>query len=325
MEIEMKVLKNSFAIVCLVLLLIPGLSAKLCQAQSTDSADSMSARVSWHRLFFKADSFFGKVKTEVRLAVLPAKEAADHLIDVPQAAALQPSGATIISITVDSNIDPLFGSDEIIGTQSWFDPNGAAALQRIRLRQGKEKWQKRYRFTPKGVFRLRLKPKDLKEESLPLDQWTKIRNHFYSYGDSGLKCDQILEPASLLYIASANDVTTAQYPFSLCVFNKKQLHEVRLRVHGFRRQMMDYKEVSPDNNIVKKKGEIKTVKISMTSGPLVGSTEEAEKFSFLGLQGEIELLLHPASRIPLQISGRIAPMGRLDFKLQKVWLRSNFN
>jgi hypothetical protein len=106
---------------------------------------------------------------------------------------------------VHSNINPLFGSDEILTTQSWLDPNGAGALQRVRLRLGKENWQKSYRFTKNGVFRLRKKPKDASEEDLPLETWTKIRNHFYPYGDKAAECLQILKPASLMCIASAID------------------------------------------------------------------------------------------------------------------------
>ena len=63
-----------------------------------------------------------------------------------------------------------YGFTEILNTQSWIDPNGAAALQRIRLRLGQRKWQRSYRFTQQGVFRLEKIPKDSREKKLPLDQ-----------------------------------------------------------------------------------------------------------------------------------------------------------
>ena len=131
---------------CLALVLISGLTVRLCQAQSSNSIHTASDRVSWRSLFFRANSIFGKVKTEVRLATLPAMDVADLLIPGPQADALQPSGATIISITVNSNINPLFGAKEDLKTQSWCNPEDNAALQRVRLRQGGKIWQKSYRF-----------------------------------------------------------------------------------------------------------------------------------------------------------------------------------
>jgi hypothetical protein len=176
-------------------------------------------KVLWNHLSYRAKSIFGKVTTDVHLIAVPVEEVADLLITDPTGEALQPSGATVFTLTVYSNINPLFGSDEILKTQSWFDPNGAGALQRVRLRQGQDKWQKSYRFIQHGVFRLKKSPKDSREENLPLDQWTKIKNRFFLYGDKGPGCPRILEPASLLHIVSAIDLTTAHPPLNLCVFN----------------------------------------------------------------------------------------------------------
>ena len=279
--------------------------------------ESDADKVLWNHLSYRAKSIFGKVTTDVRLLAVPVEEVADLLITDPAGEALQPSGATVFTLTIYSNINPLFGSDEILKTQSWFDPDGAGALQRVRLRQGKDKWQKSYRFTKKGVFRLRKKPKDSREENLTLDQWTKIRNHFYLYGDKGLGCPQILEPASLLYIVSAIDLTTAHPPLNLCVFNKKQLHLVKVSVGGSQSLKVNYLENQGDNQTrVDKK--IDTIKISFQPRSLAPTDIEPEEFSFLGLKGDFDIFFDQVTNLPVQVSGKISAFGKVDIKLEEV-------
>ena len=276
-------------------------------------------KVLWNHLSYRAKSIFGKVTTDVRLLAVPVEEVADLLITDPAGEALQPSGATVFTLTIYSNINPLFGSDEILKTQSWFDPDGAGALQRVRLRQGKDKWQKSYRFTKKGVFRLRKKPRDSREENLTLDQWTKIRNHFYLYGDKGLGCPQILEPASLLYIVSVIDLTTDQPPLNLCVFNKKQLHLVKVSVGGSQSLKVNYLETQGDNQTrVDKK--IDTIKISFQPRSLAPTDIEPEEFSFLGLKGDFDIFFDQVTNLPVQVSGKTSVFGKVDSRLHEVEL-----
>ncbi len=277
-------------------------------------------KVLWNHLSYRAKSIFGKVTTDIHLMAVPVEEVADLLITDPAGEALQPSGATIFTLTVYSNINPLFGSDVILKTQSWFDPTDTGALQRIRLRQGKKKWQRSYRFTKKGVFRLKIKPKDSREESLTLDQWTQIRNHFYLYGDKGIGCPQILEPASLLYIVSAINLTTAQNPLNLCVFNKKQLHLVKISIGGTQSLKVDYIEKRGDSQI-RVDNKIDTIKISFQPSSLSPTDMEPEEFSFLGLKGNFDIFIDKTSRIPVLLSGRIATFGNVDIRLQKVNLK----
>jgi hypothetical protein len=269
--------------------------------------------VLWDRLSYRAKSIFGNVTTDVRLKSVNVEDGAELFITDPAGEALQPTGTTLFKLTVDSNINPLFGAAEIFKTQSWFEPGGAAALQRIRLRLGQDKWQKSYRFTKKGVFRLRKKPKDSGEENLPIDQWTKIRNHFYGYGDKDPSCPHILEPASLLYISSAFNLPKAPKSLSLCVFNKKQLHRVTVSVSGSRLLKVNFLEKRGDGlkRVAKK---IDTIKISFQPRSLASTNIEPEEFSFMGLKGDFDIYIDKASRVPVQISGKISAFGKVDIR-----------
>ena len=311
-----------FRVVCLVLLLTYGLSADLCPAQSSSTTKFESASLPWSRLSFKADSLFGKVTTEVRLAALPAKEAGHLLLAVPQADALQPSGEAVISITVDSNIDPLIGPKEILNTRSLCNPYGAAALQLVRLRQGGKIWQKSYRFQPDGVYHQRKKPVDKKQLELPPEQWNTFEKRFYQYNGKDHQCPAVLETSELIYLASVIDFTEQKAPLSLCVFDKQQVYRVTVIAGGARQLKVDYLERSGDNQ-TRRNDVIDALKISFQPRALVLENEELEIFSFLGFQGEFDIFVDPDSRLPVQVSDKIGTLGRIDIKLKSVEFAQN--
>ncbi len=291
----------------------------VCSAigETASAIDIEPANVKWNRLSYQARSIFGKVRTNVHAQIVPVEDVSQLLMQDPAGEALQPSGDTAIAITVNSNIEPLFGTDEILTTQSWFDAESAAALQRIRVRLGKDKWQKSYRFTKKGVYRMRRKPRDANEEILPLDRWTKVRNHFYAYPEIADSCRQVLEPTSLLYLASAIDLRSVPMPVNLCVFNKKQLHLLNVSVGDPQPLKLNFVH-KEGNKQVRIKKKIDAVKLSFAPSSMAPDNVEMEAFSFLGLKGEFDIFLDDSSRIPVQISGRIAALGKVVIVLQEV-------
>jgi hypothetical protein len=317
MEFALIVRKKGFACMCLALILIGSLSANLCRAQTSYSIHFDPAKLPWHRLSFKADNFFGKVSTVVQLAALPAGEAAGLLLAVPQPDALQPSGATVISITIDSNINPLIGPQEILNTQSLCNPNGGAALQRLRLRQGGKIWQKSYRFLPNGVYHQRKKPTNEKQLNLPPNQWKTFERRWYQYSRSHPECPAVLEPSELLYLVSVVDIAGQKDPLNLCVFDKKQLHRLTVTAGGTQRLKVNYLEGSPGEQI-RRQSTIEVSKVSFQPHPLDPEDKKLEEFSFLGLQGDFAIYVAGATRIPVQVSGQIPGIGKLDIRLDEV-------
>lgn len=317
----MKLCHRSTFILCVLLVAFFGWQRIAVAGNTAFPFELKADPVSWNRLSYRAKSIFGHVATDVGLKTVNVADLAELFITDPAGEALQPTGTALLSLTVDSKIDPLFGADEILKTQSWFESRDGAALQRIRLRLGEDRWQKSYRFMKKGVFRLRKKPKDASEENLPVDQWTKIREHFYFYGENGQSCPQILEPASLLYISSAFNLPTTAKSFSLCVFNKKQLHRVTVSVSGSRRLKVNFVEKQGDG-LKRVDQKIDTIKISFQPRSLAPNNIEPEEFSFLGLKGDFDIYIDKSSRVPVQVSGKISAFGKADIRLQEVSLRS---
>ena len=60
----------------------------------------------------------------------------------------------------------------------------------------------------------------------------------------------------------------------------------------------------------------------ITAQPIERFSEEAENFSFLGLQKDITIYLEANSLMPLQVSGFIPSVGRADLTLATVQLKN---
>ena len=314
--------KNRLVIAYLLLFAMLGLPAHAAQKISPLPTFFEPARIAWRSLSYTANNIFGKATTDVYLSSSPAEEVADFLIAVPGGGALHASGATVFSIKVHSNIKPLVGFDEILKTQSWIDSNAAAALQRIRLRLGQERWQKSYRFTDKGVYRLRTKPQDTREDELPPEQWTKARESFYPYDAASSGCSAVLESSSLLMVASVIKQMKPDTAFHLCVFNKQQLHQVKVSVDGLPTLKVNYLEKSGTDQTRRNNG-IDAIKISFQPRSLALNNEDPEEFSFLGLKGDFDIYVDQDSGLPVQVSGKIATFGKIDIRLQTVEFAQN--
>jgi hypothetical protein len=239
------------------------------------------------------------------------------LIASRQGVSLEPSEGKVLLLTINSTIDPLFGADELFVTRVWFSPQEASALQRIRLRQGKEKWEKTYRWTQNGVYRRRLQPEDADEEKLPLARWSDRTDAFYPYDLDASSCRSVSEPSALLYVVSAAGLAVGDPPLNLCVFNKKQLHLVRIQVMKSQRLRINYIEKSQHKE-TRRKGKGEVLKISFTTRALLADEAEAEPFSFLGLKGDFDIFIDKVSKIPVQVSGKIPAFGKVDMRLHQV-------
>jgi hypothetical protein len=282
-----------------------------------NAAETEPNRVAWKYLSFRGNHFLGKVKTEVSLAGLPTGQAQKILIAVPQGSALQASTACVMVLDVQSAVDPLFGATDISGSQAWFTPDDAAALQRIRSRRGDDIWQNTYRFTQNGVYRIRKKPAGADEKQLAPERWTKIKESFYAYQDKRRESLSVLEPNGLLYLASARAFVERAAPRTLYVFDRKQLHEVRVQVSGRQRLKVSYIEKNQENDI-RREGMTDTLKISFKPRALASPGQQPEEFSFMGLKGDFEIYIDAATGIPVQISGQIANVGKVHIRLQTV-------
>jgi hypothetical protein len=310
-------LSKKIVLAGVVFLLTIGFFYALGTVKSSLAGEPETGQVLWKHLSYQGKHFLGKTETVVSLAGLPVKEAQRVLIPLPEGNPLQVFTTHVMVIDVQSAVDPLFGANDLTGSQAWFIPGDAAALQRIRSRKGDDIWQNTYRFTEKGVYRLRKKPGRGDEKKMAPEHWTKIKESFYPYPDKFPGTQAVLEPTGLLYLVSALDFMKQTAPRSLYVFDRKQLHQVKIHVSGRQRLEVNYLEKTLKKDI-RREGMIDVVKISFKPRAMVPQDEQPEEFSFMGLKGDFEIYIDAATRIPVQVSGQISRIGKIHIRLQKV-------
>ncbi len=286
-------------------------------AESSAACEAETGQVVWKRLAYQGKHFLGKVETTVSLTELSALAAQKVLISIPEGSPLQVSPAPVKVIDVQSAVNPLFGGPDFTGSQAWFSPGDAAALQRIRYRKGDDIWQNTYRFTEKGVYRLRKKPGHGEQKNLAPERWTNTKESFYPYQDKRPGSQVVMEPTGLLYLASARAFREEAAPRSLYVFDRKQLHEVKVQVSGRLRLKVSYIEKNQKNDM-RREGMTDTLKISFKPRALALPDQPPEEFSFMGLRGDFEIYIDAATAIPVQISGQISRIGKVHIRLQAV-------
>ena len=300
-----------------IFLLTIGFFYALGTAKSSLAGEPEAGQVLWKHLSYQGKHFLGKIETVVSLAGLPAKEAQRVLMPLPEGNPLQASTTHVMVIDVQSAVDPLFGANDLTGSQAWFIPGDATALQRIRSRKGDDIWQNTYRFTEKGVYRLRKKPARDDEKKMAPEHWTKIKESFYPYHDKRPGSQAVLEPTGLLYLVSVLDFMKQTAPRSLYIFDRKQLHQVKVHVSGRQRLKVSYLEKTLKKDI-RRQGMIDAVKISFKPRAMVLQDEQPEEFSFMGLKGNFEIYIDGATGIPVQVSGQISRIGKIHIRLQTV-------
>ena len=306
---------------CLLLVINLGLTDNSVWSQSSVLNAYDAGQVRWSGLAFSAKNILAAVNVSVRLESLPETEAQAALPASPRGVPVQSSSPRVYSLSLNKSVDPIFRPVVTSSNRVWFDPQQGMVLGRIRLRRGKDDFQKKYRFTEQGVFRHRREPKNKKEATLSPEQWTDTKDTFYPYDPDHLGCAYITERSVLIYLVSAASLAPNAEPQSLCVFGLRRLHRVSLRAQGIHSLKVNYIEKDQQTE-TRQKGTIEALKIAIETRPMESNLNDSEDFSILGLQKDIVIFIDARSHLPLQISGHIPGVGQADLKLDEVRIRS---
>ncbi len=146
----------------------------------------------------------------------------------------------------------------------------------------------------------------------------------YTFGSHEGTCAIISEPAILLYLVSLTD-EKIKAEYDICVFGKKKLHHLRI----VRKPLFKY---DSEDSIYDGKCNIENRRTVNASVPcpepdtvyhiieLTDSTDKEnhkEKFSLLGLEGEITIMVARSKGLPVQISGDNEYAGRVVLRLKR--------
>ncbi|MCK4378198.1 MAG: hypothetical protein KAW01_02575, partial [Deltaproteobacteria bacterium] len=276
--------------------------------------------VTWKSLTFKSKSFFGTATAVVELNVCRQPEIPAVHDDHSTTARSCPSPLTDrFCLSVTNTIKPYFSANRFYQTKVWFSPENGTAIRRLRLLREKKYYLKDYIFFPFGVYRYRKRPADSEEEKTKPELWSDTEKTSYSFPGKISATTIISEPSLILYYLSAKTLKSDSQPEEICVFHKKQYHMLKLIREAPIQIQVDYIEQQDGQDKLVKKGEMGLAGYRLISRPVKENDETAaEKFSFMGLTGDITIYFNEESGIPIRISDDIPFIGQVHFNLLHV-------
>jgi len=277
--------------------------------------DTVSAGLNWHGLVLRDSGLTGSVTTRIEQKALTAAEVQPALLEAPETMSPRVAGARVQALVVASSVRLLLGLRIETEERLWFDTDDGLPLQLIRLRRGSKPSVKSYRFGHQQVYRLRRQPADKAQAEQPAEHWSEVSESFYLLAGAEAGCATMLESSQLLYRLSGTDDAFGEQALELCVFDRQRVYRVAVRSLGRERIEVDYRQVTADKETRVREPQA-AHHVVLEGRPVEDSAKDIEPFTFLGLQGQIHLLLSDPGRIPLRVRGMVPGFGMIDLELE---------
>ena len=299
----------------LLLIVMPGAVAR-SPAQG-DIPDFDAARVGWSEVRMTASKLFLTAEARLSLRIVSGSSVAPDLLPIPPGV-LTPlvPGAEVVELLYDAS-----GAGRRSRLTLLMDPVSGAALQntvhdlegRLRLRT--------YRFGTEGAFQRTRSPADASENGLLPARWTNTSEGLRAYPIAPGQ-QAVIESTGLLYAIAAAGLNKPGDTVELLVFRRRDTQLVHIEVVPAVEIDVRYDELWP-KGAVQRSGKLLPIRLTLQGVPVPGRTADADadELEVLGLRGKLELLLDPATRAPLQLSGNVKVLGGVTLRLAAVRLR----
>ena len=261
----------------------------------------------WQRLEFRAKKLF---------------LSADAAVEFDQAAALPGGGGCGDGSSLPTSAARIRVDSSMLGRRSesslWFDPETLEAHVRVQEERGSRNRYKRYRFC-RGLVEAERATPNAGETGLPAAEWTHRYPQFHDVPTD--LAAPLSEPSTLLYLvgrlaALAGEPGTADASREVPVFSNRQVLVVRID------RDPETVSVAPEFSVsgIPPPEQVTLVRFTLTP-VAVDAAGNAADFELLGLEGTIEIVAAKELQLPVSISGRLAPAGRVTVRLRRVELR----
>ncbi len=278
----------------------------------------LRAAVSWKELYFQGGKGFTRLAATLRLRS-PCGFCPSGLEQVMTGFMPCPLERPNIQVlSVETALFSLIPPREEYCQHVWFEPETGRVLQRIRIKKGYTPWIKAYRWSENGVRRLRVRPKHPSEVNSKPGKWKGRHSSFYPYSSYADACPVISEPTVLFHILSRIDTKNTQFPLELCVFGKKKLHRITIRLMKLEPLKVSFESYSFQGSRRIEKKVTPAVFFITEEQP---GEKSRETFSLLGLRDEIFIFMDPASHLPVRIMGKTKKFGHVILALTGAWLK----
>lgn len=271
-------------------------------------------RVSWSELSYSARKLVFSATTEVSLTRLPEPVDTSAFAEPPQGLGLMPGGDNHWLIALQTSALGLATTNRL-----WLSGDDAQAFQRDQLDRGGRARYRAYRFAESGVFSLTRRPQK-GEAGLPHRDWSDTRERFTHYPSWAGDDLTVSDPSSLFYLIAVSHLEETGDRIQIPIFSRGDLLLMELTVTGSRNTEVAYTRLSSGGERQQVRGKVRALRVSADAIHLDPDSEESE-MEFLGLRGDVTLLVDPTTRIILQVSGELPIAGNIEIKLQRALMR----
>jgi len=271
------------------------------------------SRVIWSALEYRASKLGFSTTSKVSIDALPSGQAVLDFIDAGEFTGLAPRGEELWWIRVDSS---LLGRDT--ATSLWFDPVRAEAYQAVQQTTGKRHRYRAYRFAEEGVFSLLRKPKDGEESQVP-GHWSDSKTQAFPHPQWAGTDLLVASPSALFYILSVADLSRPGNHIELPVFSRTDVNLMKIKVVKTERVKVDYTLSGGGQGERRVRDRVEALCLTLSARPF--DERSKSDFQLMGLEGDVEILLDPRHRVPLEIEGRVPRAGKVTIRLQGLTLK----
>jgi hypothetical protein len=274
----------------------------------------VTGQVCWSELVFKARKLLLSATAILSFEQL---EPGDILRDVPSGKSFPVGESKILLVSMRNQLP--FGRDEKVS--AWLDSGSGAALQSEKLVTGSKQYWKLRRYGPKGFFQWRAEPSGNAEKKLDRSSWTRTSDYWVHWDQSPPEGVTVCDSYALLYLISAARLDQPGNSLKTVIFSKKKLVELEFSPGQRLSQKVSYTE-KRDKTSKRRSGRIWVREVKGTGKPLSGGGNGKDvDLGFLGMQGEMTVLLEEGTGVPIEVRGRADNIGNLRVVLQQVTLQ----
>jgi len=267
-------------------------------------------RVSWRELSFYGSKFGISLRADLTLEPISAARAEQELLPSKRGAGIGPpeEGALVVAL-----------GSEVLSRRSdirlLVDPATGAALQRVQTESGRKQRIKSLRYGERGISTVRTRPAD-GEKDLPSERWTDVREGGEDYPEIAAGGLRVSDPTALFYVIAASDIERPGDSVEVPIFSDDRILMVEARALDLRRVEVDYErgDGSTSRGV---NGPATALRLSLDAR-VAGDAAGDASFELAGLRGDVEMLLDPVTRTPLQLSGKVPYAGSVAIRLRRV-------
>ncbi len=198
-------------------------------------------------------------------------------------------------------------------TTVWVQPGSLAAFQRTLIESGSRARKKVYRFSDAEAVAFRSEPANKAEQDLPEPRWTKRgEQHIDTAGAL-----TVTDPLALFYLIATHPHNELDLGIEVDVLTRNRISKVRIKRTATRATI---RTTSTVTTVDGSQHRASTPNLAVRIYE-VTPVNNAGDLRLLGLEGAIQVAVDETLRMPVEIRGKIPPVGRVTVKLRSATLR----